>query len=282
MSMAPANRGRRRVASKGPRGAAGPLAGRVALVTGGARRVGAAVVTALADAGADVAVHAHASVREARALVARLRRTGRRAVVLTGDLSDAAVARALPDRAVDLLGRLDVLVHNAAGFERTDPRSADAEAFDRAMAVNARAAWLLTSAAATHLAKAAGRSRRGGPATGSGSAVVHVACASAASPWPGYLPYSASKAALVALVKGFAKALAPAVRVNAVAPGPVLPPDDDDADRGRRARPDVAATTWLARWGRPDDVAQAVVYLATAPFVTGVVLPVDGGRHLRG
>lgn len=277
--MAPANQGKRRVVSAARRGAAGPLAGRVALVTGGARRVGAAIVAALSDAGADVAVHAHASGREARRLVARLRRAGRRAVVLTGDLCDPTVARALPDGAVDLLGRLDVLVHNAAVFERTDPRSADAAAFDRAMDVNARAAWLLTSAAVPHLTKAAGRGRRGAQSSG---AVVHVACASAASPWPGYLPYSASKAALVALVKGFAKALAPRVRVNAVAPGPVLPPDGGVADRGPRARPDVAATTWLGRWGRPDDVAQAVVYLATAPFVTGVVLPVDGGRHLRG
>ncbi|MFO0931525.1 MAG: SDR family oxidoreductase [Planctomycetota bacterium] len=241
-----------------------PLSRRVALVTGGARRVGRAIVLALADAGADVAIHAHRSGREARALARAVEARGRRAAVLTGDLADPIVARALPLGAADVLGRLDVLVHNAAVFAPTDPRSADAAAWDAMMDVNARAAWLLTSSAAPLL------ERRGG-------AVVHVACASAASPWAGFLPYSASKAALVALVKGFAKALAPAVRVNAVAPGPVLAPDDDD-----RWRASAVATTLLRRWGTPADVAAAVVFLATAPFITGAVLPVDGGRHLRG
>jgi len=221
-------------------------------------------VLALADAGADVAVHAFRSGREANALARAVRALGRRAAVLTGDLADDVVTRALPASTVDLLGRLDVLVHNAAVFAPTDPRSADVVAWDRMMDVNARAAWVLTSAAAPLLERTRG-------------AVVHVACASAAAPWAGFLPYSASKAALVALVKGFAKALAPKVRVNAVAPGPVLAPDDDD--RGRAA---AVATTLLRRWGTPTDVAQAVVFLATAPYITGVVLPVDGGRHLRG
>ncbi|MCC7137961.1 MAG: SDR family oxidoreductase [Planctomycetes bacterium] len=240
-----------------------PLAGRVALVTGGARRVGRAIVLALADAGADVVVHAHTSEREAAALARTLRRRGRRAAVLLGDLDDAATCRALPTEAAAALGRLDVLVHSAARFEATDPRSADADAWDRLFSVNARAAWLLTSAAAAPLARTRGN-------------VVHVACASALAPWAGFLPYAASKAAMVALTRGFSKALAPRVRVNAVAPGPVLAPDEPGPWRRR-----AAAATLLARWGRPADVADAVVYLATAPFVTGVVLPVDGGRSAR-
>jgi pteridine reductase len=240
-----------------------PLSGRVALVTGGAKRVGRAIVLALADAGADVMVHANASEREARATAEAVRKRGRRATVVIADLADADACRALPKIAVREFGRLDVLVHNAGSFEATDPRSADADAWDRMFAVNARAAWLVTSAAARFLTKTHG-------------CVVHVACASALTPWPGFLPYSASKAALVALTRGFAKALAPKVRVNAVAPGPVLPPPGPPSHR--RA---AAAATLLKHWGRPEDVAQAVVYLATAPFVTGVVLPVDGGRSAR-
>jgi pteridine reductase len=239
------------------------MSGRVALVTGGAKRVGRAIVLALADAGADVVVHARESEREARATAEAVRKRGRRAAAVIADLTDADACRALPTIAVREFGRLDVLVHSAGAFEATDPLSADADAWDRMFAVNARAAWLLTSAAAPLLKRTRG-------------CVVHVACASALTPWAGFLPYSASKAALVALTKGFAKALAPAVRVNAVAPGPVLPPPGPAARR--RA---AAAATLLERWGRPEDVAQAVVYLATAPFVTGVVLPVDGGRSAR-
>src|SRR5688572_1864568 len=146
-----------------PRTAPLPLAGRVALVTGGARRVGREIVLALADAGADVAVHAHTSVREAEALARRIARRGRRAIVLQADLADAASCRALPAAAVAALGRLDVLVHSAGLFEHTDPRSADASAWDRQFAVNARAAWLLTSAAARALERTRG-------------VAVHVAC----------------------------------------------------------------------------------------------------------
>src|SRR5262245_48916138 len=240
-----------------------PLRGRVALVTGGAKRVGRAIVLALADAGADVVVHCHRSEREGRAAAEAVRRRGRRSAVAVADLAEAEACRELPRIARTEFGRLDVLVHNAGLFERTDPRSADADAFDRLMAVNARSAWLLTSSAAPLLERARG-------------CVVHVACASALAPWAGFLPYSASKAALVALTKGFSKALAPRVRVNAVAPGPVLEPSG--ATSFRRA---AAAATLLRRWGTPQDVAQAVVYLATAPYVTGVVLPVDGGRSAR-
>jgi NAD(P)-dependent dehydrogenase (short-subunit alcohol dehydrogenase family) len=105
---------------------------------------------------------------------------------------------------------------------------------------------------------------------------VNLACASAFSPWPGFLPYSATKAAVASLTRGFAKALAPRVRVNAVAPGPILPAADTTPARDRAA----LKATLLRRWGRPQDVAEAVLYLVLAEYVTGVVLPVDGGRHL--
>jgi pteridine reductase len=234
-------------------------------VTGGAKRVGRATALALAEAGADVVVHANRSASEAEALARVLRRRGRKAAVVVGDLEDPARCETLVDEAARALGRLDVLVNNAAVFAPTPPGAPDAAAFDAHMAVNARAVYLLTGAAARRMAR-----RDGG-------CVVNLACSSAFSAWPGYVPYSASKAAVVAVTQGFAKAFAPKVRVNAVAPGPILRALGSSEERNRAA----VAATLLKRWGRPEDVAQAVVYLATAPYVTGVVLPVDGGRRLR-
>ena len=242
-----------------------PLSGRVALVTGGAKRVGRAIVLALADAGADVVVHANRSAADAEALARVLRKRGRRAAVVTGDVADPARCEAIVEEAARAFGRLDVLVNNAAVFAPTPADAPDAAAFDAHMAVNARAVYLMTGAAARRMA------RRGG------GCVVNLACASAFSAWAGYIPYSASKAAVVAVTQGFAKAFAPKVRVNAVAPGPILRAAGSSAARDRAA----VAATLLERWGRPEDVAQGVVYLATAPYVTGVVLPVDGGRRLR-
>ena len=245
-----------------------PLLGRVALVTGAARRLGAAIVLELARAGADVAIHVRSSAKEGVRLARRVKALGRRAIVVEADLEDAGVCRALVATVVESLGRLDVLVNNAAIFEPTDPTAADEAAFDRHMAINARAVYVLTAEAGRRMA-----ARR------VGGVVVQLACASAAAPYPGYLPYSASKAAVVALTKGFAKTFAPRVRVNAISPGPVLPPTGST----RAARAAAAAGTVMGRFGTANDVAKAVRYLVVdAPFVTGAVLPVDGGRHLRG
>lgn len=244
-----------------------PLARQVVLVTGGAKRIGRATVLAFAALGADVAIHAHTGVREARALASLVRRKGRRAAVLEADLADPVACAALVPDVVAALGRLDVLVTNAALFEPTDPLTPDVAAWDRLLAVNARATYVLT-------AEAGRRMRDAG-----GGCIVHIACASAASPWASFLPYSASKAAVVALTKGFAKALAPTVRVNAVAPGPILPAEGSTPARDRAA----LDATVLRRWGHPDDVVAAIRYLVLdAPFVTGAVIPVDGGRHLKG
>ena len=245
-----------------------PLEGRVALVTGAARRIGAAIVLELARAGADVAIHVRSSAREGVALARRVKALGRRAVVIEADLADAGACRALVPTAVAALGRLDVLVNNAAVFEPNDPRVGDAAAWDLHMAVNARAIYLLSAAAGRHWT-----SRR------PGGTIVNIACASAGAPFAGFLAYSASKAAVVSLTRGYAKALAPHVRVNAVAPGPILPAKGASAARNRAA----LEATVMRRFGDASDVAKAVRYLVVdAPLVTGVVLPVDGGRHLRG
>ena len=241
-----------------------PLLGKVALVTGAARRIGRETALALADGGAHVAIHARQSLREADALARRIRRGGRRAAVLAADLADPDQCERLVPACVKALGRLDVLVNNAAIFEATDPRRADAAAFDRHMAVNARAVYLLCSAAGRWM------ERHGG------GAIVNIACVSALVPWPGFLPYAASKAAVVNLTRGFAKAFAPRVRVNAVAPGPILPAEGASARRNRAA----VEATLLKRWGGPADNAEAVRYLAEADLITGIVLPVDGGRHI--
>jgi pteridine reductase len=242
-----------------------PLSGAVALVTGGSKRIGRATVLALADAGANVVIHANRSRTDAEALAQVLRRRGRRAAVVVGDLADPAQCEKVVPAAIAALGRLDVLVNNAAVFASTPADAPDPAAFDEHMAVNGRAVYLLTGAAAKWMARHGGGN------------VVNVACASASSAWPGYIPYSASKAATVAVTQGFAKAFAPRVRVNAVAPGPILRAIGSTAARNRAA----LAATLLRRWGSAEDIAQAIVYLATAPFVTGTVLPVDGGRHLR-
>ena len=242
----------------------GPLSGRVALVTGGGVRIGREVVRTLADAGASVAVHARAHGREAVAAAREVKRRGGRSAVLLADLADVDACEALVPACIEALGRIDVLVNCAGVFERSDPLHADPAVWERMMAVNARAPWILTAAAGRAMR------RRGG-------CVVNFACESVLTPWTGWLAYGASKAALAHLTRGYAKALAPKVRVNAVLPGPILPAKGSTPERNRQA---VAATA-MKRWGKPSDVAAAVRYFAVdAPYVTGVLLPVDGGRHL--
>ncbi len=239
------------------------LQGNAALVTGGGTRVGAAIVRALAGAGCDALVHYGHNAEGARAVAADVERLGRKAFLLQADLTDRAQVEALAERAVAAAGRVDVLVHNAANFERTPPEALSAEAWDRAFALNATAPYLLTLALAPALRRAKG-------------SVVAITCLSATRPWKNYLPYSASKAALANLVDGLAIALAPEVRVNAVAPGVVLPPAGYDEERLARIRERVP----LGRIGTAEDVARAVVFLAENDYVTGQTITVDGGRSI--
>jgi pteridine reductase len=240
------------------------LEGRRALVTGASRRLGRAIAQRLAAEGADVAVHHRGDDAGARATAAAVEAAGRRAVLVRGDLADAAACERIAREAREALGGLDLLVNNAAVFRRTPLDEMTVEDFDAHLAVNARAVFALSLHAGRRM-----KSEGGG-------SIVNLACVSALRPWRGYVPYSASKAAVASLTKGFALALAPEVRVNAVAPGPILPAEGAtpaESDRAVRA-------TLLARWGAPSDVASAVVFLATSPYVTGVVLPVDGGRSI--
>jgi pteridine reductase len=238
--------------------------GTVALVTGGARRIGRAIALALAERGSDIVVHYNGGKDEATETVAALRSRGVRAEPLHADLSDVTAAQALPGRANDLFGGLDIVVNSAAMMLRTPIGDVTPAEWESMFALNLRAPFFIAQAAAPLLATRAG-------------VIVNIADLAAYETWPAYVPHAISKAGVVQMTRGLARALAPAVRVNAVAPGAVLLPDtwgDSTADR-------LAGTTPLQRLGTAEDVAQAVVYLCEATYVTGEVIIVDGGRHIR-
>jgi pteridine reductase len=240
------------------------LDNRVALVTGGAHRVGRALVLALARAGADIALHYHGSEDASERTAAEVEALGRRVVRLRADLEDAGEAAALAGRAAEALGRLDVLVNNAALFESTPFLDVTVEAWDRVHAVNTRAPFLLLQATAPYLAASKG-------------VAVNIADVSGLRPWPAFPHHSVSKAALVHLTKVAARALAPAVRVNCIVPGTVLPPEDYTSEQLRESE----ERTVLGRTGSASDVADALLYLVGSEFTTGSIVVVDGGRMLK-
>jgi len=241
------------------------LRGRWALITGAARRVGRAIARELAVHGASVVVHYHTSADEAGAAVAELRGLGVEAIALAADLADAAAVAALADAAEARTGGIAVLVNSASNYLRRAFDDLDEAVWDASLDVNLKAPYLL----ATRL----GRAMR---ARGEG-AIVNIADWTGERPYPDYLPYCVSKAGLVSLTRGLARALAPSVRVNAVAPGPVLLPEDftpAQADAVRRATP-------LQRIGTAEDVARCVRFLvAEAAYTTGALIHVDGGRGI--
>ncbi len=236
---------------------------RVALVTGGAVRLGGALATGLADAGWDVAIGYRSSADAARDTVADIERRGRAGAAFEADLAAPEAAPSLAAAVAERFGRLDLLVNSAASFRSVPLLDVDAEEWDRVMALNVRAAHLLVRSCAELL-----RASRG--------SVVNITDLSAFQAWTVYPHHAVSKAALAHLTRVQARALAPEVRVNAVAPGAVLPPDDWPEARWDA----LASRAVLGRTGSPEDVVQAVLYLADADFVTGHVLPVDGGRLL--
>jgi pteridine reductase len=241
----------------------GPKPQRVALVTGGAVRVGRALSVGLAEAGYDLVVTYRSSADAAEDVASRVREAGGRCELVAADLSLASAAGVVIRAAERVFGRLDLLVNSAASFDATPLLDVDAERWDAVMALNVRAPHLLVRAAAPLLKRSRG-------------SVVNIADLSAFQPWLERPHHAVSKAALVHLTKVQARALAPEVRVNAVAPGAVLPPEtlSGEALRG------LAEAAPLERLGSPADVVAAVLYLASAEFVTGEVLVVDGGRSL--
>ncbi len=241
------------------------LAGRVALVTGGARRLGRAFVLALAGRGMRVAVHYGASSTDAEAVVALIESAGGEAAHFGGDLRDPEVAKALPARVVERFGQLDVLVNSAAVMERLNIAETTIADWNAVLDLNLRAPFFLAQQAAPHLAKVGGK-------------IINIADLGGIEPWPNYAAHSVSKAGVVMLTKVLAVALAPTVTVNAIAPGTVLVPDDFDTAK----RAFLSETTPLQRLGTPADAVHALLYLLEGgDFVTGETLVVDGGRLLR-
>ncbi len=237
------------------------LRGKRALVTGAGQRVGKAIALALGEAGMHVAVHYRESREGAEEVASRIREAGGVACTLAADLASRAEARSLVDRALGALGGLDLVVPSAASFERIAREAVDDDAWDRSLQLNLASPFALVQQAVPAL-----RATQG--------SVVFITCSSASVPMRNYLPYVVSKGALKHLMKTLALELAPEVRVNAVAPGTVLPPPSYDAEAVKR----LSRAIPLSRVGSADDVASAVVYLASSPFVTGHELSVDGGR----
>lgn len=237
---------------------------RVALVTGGARRVGRAIALALAGRGIDVAVHHSASPDAAEETARAIRALGADARVVAADLREGDAPERLVREVHASFGRLDVLVNSAAIMPRTPVGTVTQAQWDEVVALNLRAPFFCAQAAAAVLPNP-------------GGVIINIADLAAYETWPAYIPHAITKAGVVHMTRGLARALAPGIRVNAVAPGMVLRPTDwSEADEARLVR-----TTPLERGGSPDDVAQAVLYLLDAGYVTGETLIVDGGRHVR-
>ena len=241
-----------------------PLAGKIAIVTGGGVRVGRAISLGLAAAGADVAIHYRRSREEAETVASQLRSAGRRSVVLEGDLARPEDCRKVVAGAMREFGGLDFLVHSAANFHRAALEDTDETLWDSAMNVNARAGFLLAREAAATL-----RERRG--------RVVLISDFLAETPERNYFAHSVSKAAVEGLVRALAVALAPEVAVNGIAPGTVLLPEGTTPEEAER----LARRLPTKRIGSAEDVAAAVVFLCAGPaFLTGQVIRVDGGRSI--
>jgi pteridine reductase len=243
-----------------------PLAGRAVLVTGAARRVGAAVARGFHAAGANVCIHFHRSAAEAEQVRDELnaQRPGS-AVIAGADLLDVAALPGLVATVVRAFGRLDVLINNASTFYPTPVGEITLAQWDDLLGTNLRAPLFLSQAAAAELKRARGL-------------IVNMIDIHSQRPLPRHPVYSTAKAGLAMLTRSLARELAPEVRVNAISPGPILWPD---AGIDESLKQEIVSKTLLKRSGSPDDVVRAMLFFATqAPFVTGQILAIDGGRSV--
>ena len=243
-----------------------PLAGKVALVTGGARRIGRGIVLALAEAGADVAITYLNSQAQASATVREIAGLGRRGLDLKCDVRTEESVCAMVDEVIGQFGRLDLVVNNAAVFDSAALDELSVERWDAVFETNVRGPFLVTREALPHLRKTAGR-------------VVNIGSLGGIRAWASHAHYCASKAALHMLTQAMAKAFAPEVTVNCVAPGWIDTAEADGEPGERSAR--FAKKTPMGRNGAVEDIARAVLFFAAgSAFVTGQVLTVDGGLGL--
>jgi pteridine reductase len=241
--------------------------GKTVLITGGAKRVGAAICRKLHGAGATLMLHYRESAGEARLLQAELNNQRKDSVALIqADLLDLGKLHSIVEQTLQTHGKLDALVNNASSFFQTPVGEITAAQWEDLIGTNLRAPLFLSQAAAPALKKTQG-------------AIVNITDIHADRPLKNYVVYSVAKAGLVGLTRSLARELAPEIRVNAVAPGPILWPDDSTFDELSRQR--IISHTLLRREGTPEDIAKAVYFLlAEATYVTGDTINVDGGRHV--
>jgi len=240
------------------------LDGATALVTGGAVRLGREISLALARAGADVVICYRQSRDAADEIAKEERAHGVRALALQADAADSDQVEGLMARVLDEFARIDLLVANAGAFRRTPFATLTESDWDEMVRGNLDV-FLVPATCIGRLMKAQGS-----------GCIIAMADVAGLSPWPDYAPYSIAKSGVISLAQALARELAPEVRVNAIAPGPILFPADGDEAAFRRE----IARTLLRRHGTSSDITEAVLFLARAEFITGVVLPVDGGRLL--
>jgi 3-oxoacyl-[acyl-carrier protein] reductase/pteridine reductase len=240
------------------------IEGKTALVTGGAHRVGKAITMTLARAGANVVVNYNRSGAAAQETAREAQALGVGALAIQADVGDLEQARALVAAAADRFGAVDILVNNASIWQKTPLPMGDFAGWHRVLGVLLDGAMYLADAVAPMMLE-----------RGEG-AMVNIVDLSAWKPFAGYVAHSVGKAGLLALTRQLALELAPAVSVNAVAPGPVLPPLDYDQEQVARA----AGRTLKGRWGTAQDVGDAVRFLVEADYITGEVIVVDGGERL--
>jgi pteridine reductase len=238
--------------------------GKTALITGGAHRVGKAITLGLARAGANVVINYNASAAAASETAAEARALGVDALAVQADVADLAQVRAMVAQAQARFGSIDILVNSASHFEKTPIPTDDVTAWQRVTGILIHGSFYCANALAP------GMIERGE------GAIVNIVDLSAWQPWPGLAAHGVGKAALLALTRQLALELAPAVRVNAVAPGPVLLPTGYPPERAER----IAARTLLGRWGTPEDVAEAALFLVRSDYITGTTITVDGGEHI--
>jgi pteridine reductase len=242
------------------------LTGKAVLVTGGARRLGAAIARRLHAAGANVLLHYRDSEADAAKLEAALNALrAKSAAKVKAELLAPIAPRALLSAARDSFGRLDLLVNNASSFFPVEVGAIESSHWEELIGSNLRAPMFICQEAAPELARNQG-------------AIVNIVDIHAERPLKGYSVYSVAKSGLAALTRSLALELAPNVRVNGVAPGAIAWPDDGQVDPAERSR--ILATTPLGRLGSPEDIAQAVHFLACAPYITGQIFAVDGGRSI--
>ena len=240
------------------------ISGKVALITGSAKRIGRLTAMELAKRGARVAIHFRTSGQEANETLRLIQAEGGSGVLFQADLSNVPAIEDMFRKLDQQLGGLDILVNSASTFHTSTAGDTSAELWDEQLNSNARAPFFVAQAAARTMMK-----RESGK-------IINIVDVAGEVIWPGYFAYSVSKAALIAVNRGLAKAYAPAIQVNGIAPGPVLFPDHYTEEQKRSA----IERTLLKRAGHPSDIVNAVVFLIENDYITGEIIHVDGGRHI--